>query len=101
MIHRILLLSAALMLISSPVLAAGAAGSYGGSKGSTQKDIVNVTTVKNAAVIASGKGSEANIGNVTNENGKQEGVVNVTTMKNTAVIASDGGKANIGNVSKK
>lgn len=99
--HRILLLAVAMLLISSPVLAAGAADSYGNSKGGSQKDIVNITTVKNAAVIANGKGSEANIGNVTNENGKQEGVVNITTMKNSAVIANDGGKTNIGNVSNK
>lgn len=96
MMHRILLLTAAIMLISSPVLAAGAAGSYGGSKGGTQKNIVNVTTVKNAAVIAGGKGSEVNIGNVSAENAGQGGVVNVTA-KNSAVIASDGGKTNIGN----
>lgn len=94
--RRILLLTAAIMLISSPVLAAGAAGSYGGSKGGTQKNIVNVTTVKNTAVIASGKGSEVNIGNVSNEKAGQGGVVNVTTQ-NSAVIASDGGKTNIGN----
>lgn len=96
MMRRILLLTAAIMLISSPVLAAGAAGSYGGSKGGTQKNIVNVTTVKNTAAIASGKGSEVNIGNVSNEKAGQGGLVNVTTQ-NSAVISSDGGKTNIGN----
>lgn len=98
---RILVLFVAAMLFSAPAYAAGASHSGQGGKGGEQSKIVNVTTIKNGAVIANGQGSEANIGNVTNENGKQSNVVNVTTMKNAAVIANDGGKANIGNVKNK
>lgn len=101
---RILVLFVAAILYTTPAFAAGAAHNAtqgGGIKGGEQSKVVNVTTVKNAAVIASGKNSEANIGNVTNEGGKQSDVVNVTTLKNSAVIANDGGKTNIGNVTNK
>lgn len=98
--YRLTALALALSLFTAaPVFAAGASHSSG--SGGTQEKIVNITDVKNSAVIATGKNSEANFGVVSNEGGQQKNVVNITKMQNSVVVSTDGGKANVSSVINK
>lgn len=99
--YRFIALALALSLFTAaPVFAAGAAHNNS-SSGGKQEKIVNITNVNNAAVIATGKNSESNLGVVSNEGGQQKEVVNITNMKNAVVVSTDGGKANVGSVINK
>lgn len=93
---KLVVLTLAMTLFASSAFAAGAERQPRG----TQKNVTNVTTANDTAIITAGDRNQTDIGVVSNKGGRQENVTNVTRLDNTTVITSGkGNAARIGTVS--